>query len=217
MYFVALGAVKKTLENPEVKMVGKMHSSGYSQHINKANIFKGIKILLFCILLVTVLSSYARDIYEKFDAKATTFARTTEQAKNFFVPPLVICMENGLKPTVLRKYGVESTVKFPGDGFANKQLPIWDAFVESSYIINRDFILSDGVQNFSTGYNHNAFVGYGQKGIWVHVSEYHTIFAGTCYQIDSNLSIPPPLLIGYTFQFNESLDKADIPPVSTLE
>ena len=106
-------------------------------YIYKANIFKGIKSLLFCALLATVLASYALEIYTNFHDDATTFIQKTEEPDNLFIPPILICMENGLKPTVLKKYGVESMIDFPGYDnaaeFAN--LSIWDAYVEASYIL----------------------------------------------------------------------------------
>ena len=136
------------------------------------------------------------------------------------MPTILICMENGLKPTVLKKYGMESMFGYPGRGLADKQLPIWDTYVKASYILNRDFVI--------TAAGHNLYVGdntfsrpEGQKGIWegqkgvcVHVSEHHTHFIGTCYQIVTNYSIPPPMDAVFSLQFNESIIQADIPPVS---
>ena len=197
-------------QNPELKMV-------------EVNIFKGIKTLLFFGLLATVLVSYARDIYTNFHDDATTFVQKTEKPENLFTPPILICMENGLKPTVMKKYGVELVYDFPGYNVGEKQLPVWDAYVEASYILNRDFVITVGGRNLSTGNNTfseasiNPIIGEeGQKGIWVHVSEYHTHFIGTCYQIDSNYSMPPPNFGLFSLQFNESITQADIPPVSTF-
>ena len=181
------------------------------QSLNKTNIFKGFKILIFFVLLITVLSSYARDIYTKFLNDATTFTRNTEQADNFHLPPVLVCMENGLKATVMEKYGLDTVRNFPGlETDFNTELSVWDIFVEASYILNRDFIIksNDFDFNFSTGYN---VIG---PELMVHVSEYHTIYTGTCYQVDSgNLSISPPRSLSATLEFDESLNQDDIPPV----
>ena len=104
------------------------------------------------------------------------------------------------------------TVKdIPDSDTVNKPLSVWDSFVEASYIINRDFIISIGNVNLKTGYNK---LELGSKHVIdVHVREYHILLQGTCYQIESNLSIPPPGYVNITLQFDELLNQSDIPPV----
>ena len=77
---------------------------GPKYHLRRPNIFIGIKLVSFVALIVSVTYLYAVDIYTKFLNNATTFTRKTEKADNFLMPPLVICMENGLKPSVMKKY-----------------------------------------------------------------------------------------------------------------
>ena len=96
---------------------------------------------------------------------------------------------------------------------ADKKLPIWDAFVEASYIINRDFTITApllGNFNFSMGHIKLSE----ELGIWGNLSEYHTHFGGTCYKIQTNISIKPVKAFILILEFNESLNQADIPPVS---
>ena len=183
-------------------------------YINKPNIFNGMKILYFFVLLATVLFSYATDIYINFHNHATTFTRKIENADNFFMPPVLICMENGMKPTVMKKYGMGTLFEIPGSDTINKPLSVWDRFFEASYIINRDFII--GIKNFNHNrYDFNLTTGYNVLDfkLTIDVREYHTYSLGTCYQIESNYSVPPPKSIPLTLQFDESLNQEDIPPV----
>ena len=188
--------------------------------MKKHNVFKAIKILVFTALLITVICLYGVDIFTKFQNDATTFTFKTEKAKNFFTPPILICMENVLKPTVMKKYGLETILDFYGSVAVKMESSVWDVFVKASYILNRDFSLflyTSAMQNkttwlsLSTGGNN--FFPMGAKVYQVNVQEYHVDFAGTCYQIDSNYSISPPDGIGLTLEFDESLNQSDIPTV----
>ena len=171
-------------------------------YINKPNIFNGIKILYFFALLATVLFSYARDIYTNFHNDATTFTRKTVKADNFFTPPVVICMENGMKPTVMNKYGMVTVFSLPDADAVNKPLSVWDSFVEASYILNRDFIINIGYFNLKTGYNKLELP---DSSVVIDVREYHIWHqGGTCYQIESNHSIFPPDSVTFTLKFDES-------------
>ena len=81
----------------------------------KTNFLRGIKMLGFSALLITVIYLYGVDIYKKFQNDATTFTLKTEKMKkadNFLTPPILICMENLLKPTVMKKYGLENIMDF---------------------------------------------------------------------------------------------------------
>ena len=49
--------------------------------------------------------------------------------------------------------------------------------------------------------------------ILVELKEYHTLFAGTCYQKNSNFSMPPPSTVDITVTFANSLDEVDQPKV----
>ena len=54
------------------------------------------------------------------------------------MPPITICMDNGLKPTVLNKYGLESIFDFNFNMYGFDFPSVWDAYVEASYLLNRD-------------------------------------------------------------------------------
>ena len=83
---------------------------------------------------------YGIDTYKKFWNDSATFVSTTEETEDFNMPPLTICMDNGLKPTILKKYGMTSTFEFV---YPNPSLDLekiqrtWDTFVEASYIIDK--------------------------------------------------------------------------------
>ena len=74
--------------------------------------FKGLKISIFLILLIIVTFFYNIKIYSQFQNKATTFVTTTSETGDFRMPPITICMENGLKPTVMKKYDLETIFDF---------------------------------------------------------------------------------------------------------
>ena len=87
---------------------------------------------------------------------------------------------------------------------------VWDAFVEASYLNGRDIEISILDQILSVG--NNDLISYG-KLFSVELKEYHTFFAGTCYQIKSNLSMPPPSYVSIDVTFANSLDEIDQPKV----
>ena len=107
----------------------------------KSVLFKIIKILLFLVLTLALLNLYAVDIYTKFKDSATTFASKKVNMNDFTFPPITFCMENGLKPSVMKKYGLSNIFEFTFGSYAiqNFNSSVWEAYVEASYILNRDF------------------------------------------------------------------------------
>ena len=79
---------------------------------NKQIAFKGIKILVFIALLISVILLYGLDIYSKFQNQAKTFTTMPHDFDDFKFPPTTICMGNALKPTVMKKYGVLNIFDF---------------------------------------------------------------------------------------------------------
>ena len=134
------------------------------------------------------------------------------------MPPITICMGNGLKPTVMKKYGISSIFDFVfGSKAVRNMSSVWDVFLEGAYLINRDFkIIVDtmtlGLLTLEKGHNYYRKNNEGD-GYYINITEYHTILAGTCYQINSNFPLSPPNMIFLHLQFNESLGKTDIPQV----
>ena len=204
-------------------MVKGKYFGNANQLRSNSDVFKGIKILFFFALTATVIYLYAIDIYTKFQNNATTFTRKTEKADNFLMPPLVICMENGLKPSVMKKYKLKTIYDFAHEYAMNQEISsVWDTFVEASYIVNRDFhltvrqayslkheptLLKAGDNNWNQG-NDDSYQ--------IILNEYYTFYAGTCYQIQSNISISPPSMIHIELRFDESLNEADFPPVCLI-
>ena len=88
---------------------------------------------------------------------------------------------------------------------------VWDAFVEASYLSGRDIEISIIDQILTVG--NNDFFSYDGKVFSVELKEYHTFFAGTCYQIRSNFSLPPPSSMEISVTFDNSLDEGDQPKV----
>ena len=183
--------------------------------INKEMLFKGIKILGFVVLLILVLWQYGLDILTKFQNHATTFITKTAESDDFNMPPITICMGNALKPTVMKKYGIDTILEFlVGSEAVMNISSVWDVFVEAAYIINRDFkiyaySLTWGYFQLTKGHNCHS------TGYDFNVTEYHTS-AGTCYQINSNYPLSPPNLISLALVFNESLSDIDFPKVHLL-
>ena len=108
------------------------------------------------------------------------------------------------------KYGLVNIWDFAfGDSIANEAKNIssvWDAFVEASYLNGRDIEISIYDRILTVG-NNDVYQ------ILVELKEYHTFFAGTCYQIKSNFSMPPPSTVDITVTFANSLDEVDQPKV----
>ena len=213
---VELSHVKVKNEQPDDQSsCGKWLQALPGNCINKEMIFKGIKILGFVVLLILVLWQYGLDILTKFQNHATTFITKTDKLENFNMPPITFCMGNALKPTVLKKYGVDSVLDFAiGTKAVINVSSVWDVFVEAAYIINRDFkiyaySLTWGPFQLTKGHNYHS------TGYDFNVTEYHTI-AGTCYQINSNFPLPTPTWIILGLVFNESLSDIDIPKVHLL-
>ena len=184
----------------------------------KASLFKGLKIVTFLALSAAVALEYSVDIFTKFHNHATTFTTKNVAATSFTMPPVTFCMQNGLKPSVLKKYGLMTTLDYLASKSIEQISSVWDSFVEGSYIINRDFDvvayhfdLKDESIKLSNGNN----VGQLKNGdqIYIEVHQYYHYLAGTCYQILSNISVKPPRWITLNLYFNKSLKISDFPRV----
>ena len=68
-----------------------------------SSLIKGFKTFSFLVLLIIVTWQYAIEIYGKFINDSKTFVSKTIDAETFVMPPVTICMDNALKPTVLNK------------------------------------------------------------------------------------------------------------------
>ena len=117
----------------------------------------------------------------------------------------------GLKcPPIRKKYGLVNIWNFAfGDSIENEAKNIssvWDVFVEASYLNGRDIEISINGWILAVGNND-------LNQILVELKEYHTFFAGTCYQIKSNFSMPPPTTVDITVTFANSLYEVDQPKV----
>ena len=121
----------------------------------------------------------------------------------------------GLKcPSIRKKYELVNIWDFVFNTIDNKEKNIssvWDAFVEASYLNGRDIEISIIDQILTVGNNDLFF--YDGKLFSVELKEYHTFFAGTCYQIRSNFSMPPPSYMVINVTFANSLDEGDQPKV----
>ena len=98
---------------------------------------------------------------------------------------------------------------------------VWDAFLEASYLIGRDFEISILVPSvFSSPLTlvvgNNNVILYNGTQFFVQLKEYHTVSAGTCYQIKSNFSIPLPKYVKVRVNFDNSLDEVDQPKVRNV-
>ena len=110
---VELSHVQEKNEQPDDQSsCGKWLQALPGNCINKEMVFKGIKILGFIALLILVLWQYGLNIWTKFQNHATTFITKTDEADNFNMPPITICMGNALKPTVMKKYGIDTILDF---------------------------------------------------------------------------------------------------------
>lgn len=74
--------------------------------------FGGLKCLTFLALFIYVIFEYAQNMTKTFSIGATTLSMTTSLIKDLKFPPLTICLENGYKPTVMQKYGLENRYAF---------------------------------------------------------------------------------------------------------
>ena len=129
-----------------------------------------------------------------------------------------IFSDNGLKPTVLHKYGFKDIFDFMFFQFEATNFSIWDAFLEASYLNGRDFkidiILTEAYNLFVTlNVGNNSFESFDGNIFTVEMREYHTNIAGTCYQIKSNIPMGLPNFVGLRLSFNKSLDMIDLPQV----
>ena len=118
-------------------------------------------------------------------------------------------------PPIRKKYGLVNIWDFsfgdPIDNEAKNISSVWDAFVEASYLNGRDIEISIFSQILTVG--NNDLFSHDGKLFSVELKEYHTFFAGTCYQIKSNFSMPPPSYVDIDVTFANSLDEVDQPKV----
>ena len=137
---------------------------------------KGFKIIVFLALFIIVMWQYAVEIYAKFNNVSTTFVSNTVDVDNLFMPPITICMDNGLKPSVLKKYGLLDIFEFAFET-QTKNFPIWNAFVEASYLNGRDFEITIFAPHLSGNHitlkvGNNYLTDYNEKLFQIEVSEY---------------------------------------------
>ena len=161
---------------------------------------------------------YALEIYAKFNSVSTTFVSKTIDADNFIMPPMTIFMDNGLKPSVLKKYGMADIFEFAFQIHDTKNFSVWDSFVEASYLIGRDIKISLFVPLLFFGpipltIGNNYFTDFNGNHFQIEVKEYYTNIAGTGYQVKSNITMYPPYWVALHLSFNDSLDEIDIPQV----
>ena len=105
--------------------------------MDKGHVFKGLKFFIFLVLLIAIILQYLVGIYDKFFNSSTTLVSITTEAQDFTMPPLTICMDNGLKPSVLKKYGLGSSFDFMFGLSDSNISSVWEAFIEASYILDR--------------------------------------------------------------------------------
>ena len=178
---------------------------------------KGFKIIVFLVLFIIVMWQYAVEIYAKFNNVSTTFVSNMVDVDNLFMPPITICMDNGLKPSVLKKYGLLDIFEFAFET-QTKNFLIWDAFVEASYLNGRDFEITIFAPHLSGNHitlkvGNNYLTDFNGKLFQIEVKEYHTNIAGTCYQIKSNITMYLSYFVDLNLRFNDSLDAIDVPQV----
>ena len=106
----------------------------------------------------------------------------------------------------------------PIDNKAKNISSVWDAFVEASYLNGRDFEISIHAPSvFSSPLTlvvgNNNVISHNGTQFFVQLKEYHTVSAGTCYQIKSNFSMPLPEYVKVSVNFDNSLDEVDQPKV----
>ena len=95
---------------------------------------------------------------------------------------------------------------------------VWDAFLEASYLNGRDFeisLLAPSVFSspLTLVVGNNDLTSYNGTQFFVQLREYHTVSAGTCYQIKSDFSMPLPEYVKVSVNFDNSLDEVDQPKV----
>ena len=183
---------------------------------HKSTFIHVMKTILFIALSVAVVSFYAIEMTSKFQNNASTFATKTMEADQFHMPPIIICMQNGMKPSVMEKYGLSTVFDFMFGSQLNNMSSVWDTFIEGSYLIKRDFdmkahaITDVGMTNDIDLANGINCIETDHKNTFeVNVSQHHTQVFGTCYQIKSNISIPPPLSVSIHLIANKSGNKED--------
>ena len=184
----------------------------------KSVLFQGMKFLLFTGLLIFVIDQYAIDIYTKFQKKSTVFVSRTSEFDDFILPPITICMKNGFKQSGLEKYGMESRYGFIMMGKKlNKTISsVWNTYEEISYLLNRDFeinIYPCKNQSFQLLVGKNNIKCKDGQMIFIEIQEYYTMTSGTCYDIISDIQIPPPAFFSMYLNLNGSLPHEDFPEV----
>ena len=186
----------------------------------KSMIIKLIKSILFIGLSCAVIFYYAIDMTTKFQNKSSTFTTKTAEADKFQVPPIIICMQNGMKPTVMKKYNLTTIFDFSFGNSVENISSVWDAFLEGSYLMNRDFIMK-AMAKTELGMTMTVDLSIGtkieetneKKLVEVNVTQHQTFNSGTCYQMKSDISIPPSQMVSIELIFNQSLFELDPPQV----
>ena len=193
--------------------------------MNKRTCLKALKILISLTFIACVIYIYGIEIFTKFGNKATVFISTTLDAKDFTMPPITICMQNGVKPPILKMHGGKTAFHYVFDIGSNQDIAsVWDSYRNASYLLGRDFEidvllpiqLNEPVQTGLLVGNNMIGDGILDNPIVIIIHEYHTLLSGTCYGIESNISIKPPISVRIDLRFNRSINQEEHPQVKKV-
>ena len=107
---------------------------------NKKSILRALKFFICLGFLSYVIHEYGIEIFTQYGNKSSYYISSTMKAKDFTMPPITICTQNGLKPSVLEKHGATNTWYYIFDiGWNQNISSVWDDYINASYLLNRDF------------------------------------------------------------------------------
>lgn len=172
----------------------------------------GVKVLVFCILLVLFYLYFFQDVIKKFNEGLTNIAIMEKDATNGIQIPVVsFCLP--FKPSTLKKYNITEKFfynareeNFPEDISMNS------LYMEASNVLNQDFELSVILWT-----EHKLKVGNETiNGTNVLVEEIPSPFFGLCYSLTFNAKVSSSTKIATKLRILDSNpDKVKVAQIST--
>ena len=112
--------------------------------ISKKSISKAIDIFV-TIILFFAFGYFVKDVFEKFQAKDTSFSQNVKKYDQIHAPTFSICFNPPLKKKIVEQYNLSYSV-VRNFGFGNSNIidssyTIPQIFKESSYQLDKDFTL----------------------------------------------------------------------------
>ena len=163
------------------------------------------RITLFSLLMVLFVAFYMQDEMSDYLLHRTTISTRFEEKDTTEFPTITVCMRNGVKASVAKKFGLALNVQLLYDESVLKTSKLENltkARNQLSYMLNRDFDIQVSGKSLKTGKN---IMGGGYE---LEVEPIHTLHSLTCYKLQVNNS-EEKVPVEFRMKFMQTVEKLE--------